>query len=68
MLNGNIYKLRILRYIMEKEKNMHHVGIRGNRELWLKFTYKIRQENKQVWDVLSILLKKYISGEINDKN
>jgi hypothetical protein len=35
------------------------ITIRGDRELWLEFTYKVRKERRRTWDVLSTFLRKY---------
>ena len=35
------------------------ITIRGNRELWLDFIYKIKREKRRTWDVLSPFLRKY---------
>jgi hypothetical protein len=35
------------------------ITIRGDRELWLEFIYKIKREKRRAWDVLSPFLRKY---------
>jgi hypothetical protein len=37
------------------------ISMRGNRDLWIDFTNKIRKEKgKTVWDVIEPMLKEYI--------
>ena len=39
------------------------ITIRGERELWIDFTHKVKKDKKQVWQVLSPFLKKYILSD-----
>ena len=39
------------------------ITIRGERELWLDFIHKAKKERKEVWEVLSPFLKKYVSAD-----
>lgn len=34
--------------------------MRGNREMWLDFTHKIRKDRKKVWDILQPMIKDYM--------
>ena len=35
------------------------ITIRGDRELWLEFIYRVKKEKRRTWDVLSPFLRKY---------
>jgi len=35
------------------------LSLRGNRNIWLDFTHKVKKNKKQVWDVLETFLKDY---------
>jgi len=37
------------------------ITIRGERELWLDFTHKVKKDKKKVWPVLRPFLRKYVS-------
>ena len=39
------------------------ITLRGERELWIDFTHKVKKDKKQVWQVLSPFLKKYILSD-----
>ena len=39
------------------------ITIRGERGLWIDFTHKVKKDKKQVWQVLSPFLKKYILSD-----
>lgn len=39
------------------------ITLRGERELWLDFIHKAKKEKKNVWEVLSPFLKKYLSAD-----
>ena len=39
------------------------ITIRGKRDLWLTFIYRVRQNRKQVWEVLTPFLHKYIQSD-----
>ena len=39
------------------------ITIRGQRDLWITFVYKAKQNRKQVWDVLTPFLHKYIQSD-----
>ena len=39
------------------------ITIRGERGLWIDFTHKVKKDRKQVWQVLSPFLKKYILSD-----
>jgi len=35
------------------------ITIRGDRELWVEFIYRVKKEKRRTWDVLSPFLRKY---------
>ena len=37
------------------------ITIRGERELWLDFTHKVKKNKKKVWPVLRPFVRKYVS-------
>jgi len=37
------------------------ITIRGERELWLDFTHKVKKNKKKVWSVLRPFVRKYVS-------
>ena len=39
------------------------ITIRGERELWLDFTHKVKKDKKKVWPVLRPFLRKYVSSD-----
>ena len=39
------------------------ITIRGERELWLDFTHKVKKDKKKVWPVLRPFLGKYVSSD-----
>ena len=43
---------------MSKEKEI--ISVRGDRNLWLDFTVKLKKERKQVWTVLEQWINKYL--------
>jgi hypothetical protein len=48
---------------MEKEQlnsDFTLISLRGNRDLWQDFMYKIKKNKKQVWEILEPMLKDYI--------
>ena len=38
------------------------ISLRGNRDVWIDFTNKVRKERKQIWRVLEPMLKNYLKG------
>jgi len=43
------------------------ITLRGERDLWVDFIYKVRKDKKRVWDILSPYLRKYISSDQNTR-
>lgn len=43
---------------MTKEKDI--ISLRGERDLWIDFVAKVKKDKKEVWDVLSKLIRKYL--------
>jgi hypothetical protein len=43
------------------------ISLRGERDLWLEFVHKTKQEKKKVWEVLGPFLKKYISASKEER-
>ena len=39
------------------------ITIRGERELWLDFTHKVKKDKKKVWPVLRPFVRKYVSSD-----
>ena len=39
------------------------ITLRGERELWIDFIHKAKKEKKKAWDILSPLLRKYLSSD-----
>jgi hypothetical protein len=39
------------------------ITIRGERELWLDFTHKVKKDKKKVWPVLMPFVRKYVSSD-----
>lgn len=39
------------------------ITIRGERELWLDFTHKVKKDRKKVWPVVKPFLRKYVSSD-----
>jgi hypothetical protein len=39
------------------------ITIRGERELWLDFTHKVKKNKKKVWPVLRPFVRKYVSSD-----
>ena len=39
------------------------ITLRGERDLWIDFTHKVKKDKKQVWQVLSPFLKKYVLSD-----
>jgi hypothetical protein len=46
----------LLYYMVDKEV----LTMRGNRALWMRFVYTVKQDRKQVWQTLAPLLQQYI--------
>lgn len=44
-------------------ENSELISMRGNRDLWLDFTHKIRKKKLKVWDVLQPMIKEYLKEE-----
>jgi hypothetical protein len=44
------------------------ISLRGDRDIWLDFTHKIRKNKKKVWEILEPMLKEYIQNEARIKN
>lgn len=38
----------------------HTITIKGDRDLWLDFMYKVKKEKKRAWDILELFIKKYL--------
>lgn len=36
------------------------ITLRGEREVWIEFTHKIKKRHLQVWQVLEPMIKKYL--------
>ena len=39
------------------------ISLRGDRDLWLDFTHKIRKKKLKIWDVLQPMIKDYMKKE-----
>ena len=39
------------------------ITIRGERDLWLDFTHKVKKDKKKVWPVLRPFVRKYVSSD-----
>ena len=39
------------------------ITIRGDHELWLDFTHKVKKDKKKVWPVLRPCVRKYVSSD-----
>lgn len=37
------------------------ITFRGKRDLWIDFVSKVKKQKKEVWDVLSVFIKKYLN-------
>lgn len=44
---------------MEKEV----ISFRGERDKWLDFVHELRKDKKEVWDVLSDFINKYLKSK-----
>ena len=40
------------------------IGIRLDRNIWLKFMYKLKQNKAKACEVIEPMLKKYIKGDL----
>jgi len=38
------------------------ISIKGDKDLWLDFVYKVKKNKTQVWKVLKPFIKKYIQN------
>ena len=45
---------------MTTKKNYEGLSLKGDRDIWLEFTYKVKKNKKQVWEILEPMLKDYI--------
>ena len=43
------------------------ITIRGERELWLDFTHKVKKDKKKVWPVLRPFVRKYVSSDVEHR-
>ena len=43
---------------MTKTKEI--ITLRGDRDVWVDFVYKCKKQRKQVWEVLSKLIRQYL--------
>ena len=50
-------EVSMFEYLMPNKDDI--ITIRGERELWLDFTHKVKKDKKKVWPVLRPFLKKY---------
>lgn len=48
-----------------KEKEV--ISFRGNRDVWIDFTYKLRKDRKEVWDVLEKFIQNYLKESMKMK-
>ena len=39
------------------------ISLKGDRNLWLDFTNKVKKNKKQIWEVLEPFIKKYTKGD-----
>ena len=46
---------------MGKEKDV--LTFRGDRDVWIDFVSQVKKERKEVWEVLSSLINKYLQGK-----
>jgi len=42
---------------------MDSITLKGERNVWIDFTSKVKKNKKQVWDVLKPFIKEYIKNE-----
>jgi hypothetical protein len=42
------------------------ITLRGDRALWLRFAIKLKTEQREVWEVLSVMIKQYLNKRCND--
>jgi len=48
----------------KKSKKLETISLRGEKDLWIEFVYTNKKRNaKNTWEVLSKLIKNYISEE-----
>ena len=45
---------------MVRKEEKEVITLRGRRELWLDFVYKVKKERRQVWDVLEEFIRQYL--------
>ena len=59
---SGIEKRKIIKQVINyKGDNMKQVvTLRGDRELWLKFSIKLKKQRKEVWEVLEPFIKNYL--------
>jgi len=43
------------------------ISLRGERDLWLEFSYKIKKDRKVVWQVLRRFITKYLAADENTR-
>ena len=41
---------------------MDLITIKGDRNLWLEFTMRVKKKKKRVWDILGPMLEEYIKN------
>lgn len=45
-----------------KNKQKEVITLRGDRDLWIDFVSKVKKERKEVWEVLSSFIRKYLQN------
>ena len=43
--------------------NKDVITLRGDRNVWIDFVSKVKKDRKEVWEVLSKLISKYIKNK-----
>ena len=60
----SLYSSTVIPYHMEKET----ITLKGDRDLWVKFVNRLREERKTVWDdVLSPVINKYMKKRMKTR-
>jgi hypothetical protein len=54
-------EVSMFEYLMPNKGEI--ITIRGERELWLDFTHKVKKDKKKLWPVLRPFLRKYVSSD-----
>ena len=38
------------------------ITFRGKRDTWIDFVSQIKKEKKEVWDIMSVMIRKYLKN------